>query len=122
MADAPKVVQVTLVWDGDEYVLQHPGNQAWLEKYQDMFVGKTDLSGFAKWCFDEVVHPVKGEKLTLDSVSPARLMDWVAVLQTFFASGELHPDFEWKNYKGTGYFIGEKESRKKRSLVPQEGK
>lgn len=121
MADTPKVVQVTLVWDKDEYVLQHPGNKAWLEVYQEMFVGGKDIPGFAEWCFDQVVHPKEGEKLTLKSVSPARLMDWVAVLQTFFASGELHPDFTWKDFEGSGYSLGKKEPKKKRSLVSEEG-
>lgn len=112
MADTPKAVQVTLVWpNGDEYVLQHPGNLAWLEVYERFFLaeGGTKISKFMKWACEEVIHPKTGEKLDVQAISPARLMDWVVVLQSFLVAGELHPEFVWRDYADSGFSLGEME-------------
>lgn len=130
MADTPKAVQVTLVWpNGDEYVLQHPGNLAWLVVYERFFLGESGIkvSKFMKWACEEVIHPKEGEKLDVQDISPARLMDWVVVLQSFFVAGELHPEFTWRDYADSGFALGEMDEeevpgkvskRRKRRMVP----
>ena len=130
MADTPKVVQVTIVWPGgEEYILQHPGNLAWLEAYERFFLGEgaMKVSKFMKWACDEVIHPKKGEKLTVQNIAQNRLMDWVVVLQSFFVAGELHPEFTWRDYEGSGFALGEMEeeevtrqvsARRKRRVAP----
>ena len=129
MTDTPKVVQVTLVWpDGEEYTLQHPGNLAWLRIYQSCFLGDTmKLDEFMKWACEEVIHPKKGGKLSVQDIQPARLNDWIIVLQTFLVAGELHPEFTWRDHEDSGIPIGEMEeeekpgkisARRKRRMAP----
>jgi hypothetical protein len=104
MSDSPNIMKATLDWDGDKYVLQHPGVRAWLLKFQDYF-SKDDtiqLVPFLDWCFEEVVFPEKGEKLTVDTLAPKRAMDWAALLQGFLSRGELYAGFKWSNIEGEG--------------------
>lgn len=109
--ETPSTMKATLEFNGEEFVVQHPGNRAWLRIYQTLLsdAKNMDIERFMDWCFEHVVHPKKGGKLVLDTIHVAEMMEWVALLQSFLSRGELDPDHAWRDYKGTGLAIGKRE-------------
>lgn len=111
----PQVRQVTLEMDGELYTLQHPGNRAYIRKYQTLLASEPkDIDAFLDWAFEEIVHPQKGDKLSLDTIPPNKWEDWFGVLVPFLSRGELDPDFKWSGYEGSEFAIAKPEEMQKR--------
>ena len=87
---------------GKKYTLQHPGNRAWLTLKQEVFKVSSDQMDVVKlldYCFENVVFPENGDKLSLDKVPLNELEQvWQVVLPTFLM-GELEPGFTWGESK-----------------------
>ena len=69
-----------------EYILQHPGNRAWLKLQKKIFNAKTsefDAEALLDYCFEHVVHPLEGVKLSLDDIHPSELGEWQTILPRF---------------------------------------
>lgn len=107
MTDSPNIMRAKLDWDGDIFTLQHPGVRAWMLKYQEFVLDHSTIQvvPFLDWCFDEVVLPEKGEKLSLESILPNKVMDWATLLQGFLMRGELYSSYKWSNIEGKGLTI-----------------
>lgn len=84
-----------IVLNGKVYKLQHPGNRAWLEIKETMYKPQTDtiiMIPFLDFCFEHVVFPEVGSKITLDGCDPAELEVWGEILPRFFR-GKLDRDY-----------------------------
>jgi hypothetical protein len=73
-----RLMKATLEFNGAEYTIQHPGNRAWLRIYQTLLADTKDLNieKFLDWCFEHVVFPKEGAKLSLDTIPVAEMTDW----------------------------------------------
>jgi len=102
--------KATLELDGMEYVLQHPGNRAWLSHYQKYMSGdQPDVVAFLDWCFEHVVHPKKGPKLNLDTLPIGGQQDWIPLLLGFLVRGELEAGRAWSGFEGSGLVVAKGE-------------
>lgn len=114
--EVPKVNQINLDFNGQLYTLQHPGARAYIRKYQTMLAtDPKDMESFLDWAFEEIVHPDKGAKLTLDTVPLKDWDEWFGVLVPFLSRGELDRDYAWTGIEGTEFFIGKPEETEDRA-------
>ena len=98
--------KATLELDGKEYVLQHPGNRAWLKHYQtSLGAADPDVVKFLDWAFEHVVFPKKGGQLSLDTLSIGAQRIWIPLLMGFLNRGELDAERSWKDIEGEGLVI-----------------
>ena len=93
-------MKVKLSLGGKVFILQHPGNRAWLklqEEIGDSKDGKTRLDGCAlmDYCFEHVVFPEVGSKLSLDSINQKEAQEWGEILPSFLG-GKLEKDYKWE--------------------------
>ena len=110
MSEKQKRPKATLELDGKEYVLQHPGNRAWLKHYQTS-IGATepDVVAFMDWAFEHVVFPKKGGQLSLDTLPIGMQRVWMPLLLNFLNRGELDAEHSWKDIVGEGLVIAKGE-------------
>ncbi len=102
--------KATLELDGVKYALQHPGNRAWLTHYQKYMAGETpDVVAFLDWCFEHVVRPKTGPKLSLDTLPIGGQQDWIPLLLGFLVRGELEAGRNWSGFEGSGLSIAKGE-------------
>lgn len=73
--------------NGRKYILQHPGNREWIKlksQINKMDADIFDWEALLDYCFNHVVFPVEGERLTLDTVDPEELEEvWQIILPRF---------------------------------------
>ena len=114
MSEKLKRPKATLELDGVEYVLQHPGNRAWLTHYQKSMSGdEPDVVAFLDWCFEHVVHPKKSPKLSLDTLQIGGQQMWIPLLLAFLVRGELEAGRAWKDFESSGLVIAKEEGNGK---------
>lgn len=71
---------------GKGYILQHPGNRAWLRLQKDLLnvsTGQYDSEKMLDFCFEHVVFPEPGGKLNLDAIELEELEVWQNLLPRF---------------------------------------
>jgi len=71
---------------GAGYILQHPGNRAWLRLQKDLLnvsTGQYDAEKLIDYGFEHVVFPEAGAKLSLDTIDLDELEVWQNVLPRF---------------------------------------
>lgn len=71
---------------GKGYILQHPGNRAWLRLQKEMLnvsTGQFDMEKVLDYGFENVVFPEEGPKLNIDSISVAEMEVWQGLLPRF---------------------------------------
>ena len=97
-------LKVNLRLNKKVYVLQHPGNREWVRLYSKLYnVGtqSLNLEELFDYCFEHVVFPHDGPKLSLETVDIKELEDWGALLPSFLR-GELDPTYSWSDVDGGG--------------------
>ena len=71
---------------GKLYNLQHPGNREYIKLQQKLYDNKTGqvhLELLLDYCFEHVVFPDQGSKITLDTISLDELEVWGDILPSF---------------------------------------
>lgn len=79
-------IETTVIVKDREYILQHPGNRAWLKLQKRLVNAKTsefDSEVLMDYCFEHVVHTVDGKSLSLDDIHPSELGEWQTILPRF---------------------------------------
>jgi len=85
-----------------KYKLQHPGNREWIKLKKDFFSvsGKgeaiIDMEKILDYCFEHVVFPEEGQKLSLDTVDLLELEGVWSNLLIRFLRGDT---IDKKKYK-----------------------
>jgi hypothetical protein len=91
-----------VVINGKVYKLQHPGNREWLKLQASLYNPKTDtfnLETMLDYCFENVVFPETGNKLSLDDESLLSDLEvWQTVLPSFLR-GKLETGYIWPDNK-----------------------
>jgi len=91
-----------LDFKGKIYILQHPGNRAWLELKSTLLDARTGRISSLKlldYSFEHVVFPVDGPPLKVDTIPVEEVEDWQVILSNFFR-GELDEDYKWESFTG----------------------
>ena len=86
------------------YALQHPGNREWVKlqsKLMDANTGRVNLEELLDYCFEHVVFPDQGSKLTLENITLKEVEVWQIILPGFLR-GELHGDYKWSDVDRAG--------------------
>ena len=86
-----------VVINGKIYKLQHPGNREWLKIKESMYSVQKDhleMIPMLDYCFEHVVFPDKGEKITLDDCNIEELEVWQTILPSFLR-GQLEAGYIW---------------------------
>jgi hypothetical protein len=86
-----------VVINGKVYSLQHPGNREWIKLKGTIYnVQKDQINSenLLDYCFEHVVFPEKGEKITLDNCEIRELEVWQEILPSFLR-GRLENGYVW---------------------------
>ena len=84
------------------YLLQHPGNRAWLKLRSELLdarTGRISLLPLLDYAFEHVVFPEEGPKLTVEDLPIQDVEDWGGILSGFFR-GDLDADYKWEDASG----------------------
>lgn len=93
----------TIEVNGKKYKLQHPGNREWIRLKKNFFTvgdngrGSIDMETLFDYCFEHVVFPEQGQKLSIDTIDIKELEEvWGLVLPRFLR-GELEAGAKFKS-------------------------
>jgi len=85
--------------NGKTYTLQHPGLREWVKLQSDMVnvvTKKLDMEKLMDYCFEHVVFPEDGEKISLDTVDIDEYTEvWQDILPRFLR-GKLESGYTFK--------------------------
>lgn len=98
-------MKVRIEIKGKGYVLQHPGNRAWLRLQKEMLnvsTGQFDMEKVLDYGFEHVVFPESGPKLSIDTIPTAEMEVWQGLLPRFFRD-RLSPG----NDSGSGFVVSD---------------
>lgn len=95
----------TIEVNGKKYKLQHPGNREYIRLKREFFTfdgsgkGSINMETILDYCFEHVVFPEQGPKLSLESVDLGELEEvWSSILPRFLR-GELEAGSKFKSKK-----------------------
>lgn len=98
-------MKVRIEIKGKGYILQHPGNRAWLRLQKDMLnvsTGQFDMEKLLDYGFENVVWPESGPKLSVDTIPTIEMEVWQGILPRF-----LRDRLSAGNDAGAGFVVSD---------------
>lgn len=94
------MTKIRIEIQGKGFILQHPGNRAWLRLQKEMINvtnGQYDTEKVLDYSFEHVVFPENGKKLSIDTIEQSEMEVWQQILPRFLrgrlSSGESGSGF-----------------------------